>query len=75
MYELIQVSESGTDRAIAQSSTLSIASGTIGGEEPVYSTPSKVKQRDSNVPLYESTMDIPATVGEDGEYAKLNHKK
>ncbi len=32
-------------------------------------------KRDSGVPLYESTMDIPTTVGTDGEYAKLNHNQ
>lgn len=41
------------------------------GEDPVYSIPNPVKQE----PLYESTMDIPAITGKDGDYAKLNYDK
>ena len=78
MYELIKTSERGTDGVTVLANTPSDVDGSSGnnnGGEPVYSTPNKVK-RDSTVPLYESTMDIPAAVGADGApYAKLNHKQ
>lgn len=44
------------------------------GEDPVYSIPNPVKQ-EVDIPLYESTMDIPAIAGKDGDYAKLNYDK
>lgn len=77
MYELIQGSDSGMDKVSVRASVHSAASGDGGGGEgdPVYSTPARPPKRDSAVPLYESTMDIPAMVGADGEYAKLNHNK
>lgn len=84
MYELIQGSESSMDEVSVRASVHSVGS-MEGGGDPVYSTPGRpakqdtekrdsIKQ-DSAVPLYESTMDIPATVGVEGEYAKLNHNK
>lgn len=74
MYELIKTSKrNSTDGVAVQASLQSGTSGENNGGEPVYSTPHKMK-RDSTVPLYESTMEIPAAVGADGTpYAKLNH--
>ena len=61
MYELVKGSSKSTD-------------GDGQSADPVYSTPAPVPaKRNSSIPMYESTMDVAATVGLDGAYAKLNH--
>lgn len=74
MYELIEGSKNKLTTAAE------VAGPNLGDVDdekgdPVYSTPGLPVKPQATVPLYESTMDIPATAGKDGEYSKLNHDK
>lgn len=67
---------------LIQGSTTAASSESVKGEsekepgrasgDPIYSTPVPVK-KGNGLPLYESTMDIAAPAGKDGQYSQLKH--
>ena len=71
--DLVHGSTSKLPQEPIDTSTKDKAGSTDGPTaDPVYSTPVPVNSSLPKLPIYESTTDIPAPMGKDGQYSKLN---
>ncbi len=82
-YELLPEAHYHQQRSNSTKQGKTIGEGSERSDlDPIYSLPTALSRPPSHhgpkgdfrIPVYDSTTDVPATAGKDGEYAKLNHK-